>query len=175
MSRVRVRCVADSKCGNAYNVTVNGQPTRRGKLFFPHLGIKCPHSECNKYACCDDAVCLAALHHHYNLAHVCDPLLDLTADQLHSLGHALTYHFALDGGLDVARANHAIVSALPDGMDCSRAGHSDLYNSNCSICGAVLGAFAFKEDTGLVCFSCAKANDHTAAPSNDTVRLWSKQ
>jgi hypothetical protein len=126
-------------------------------------------------------VCLAALQHHYNLEHVCDPLLDLTAPQIHSLAHALTYHFALGDSLDVARDNHAIVSSLPDGLDCDKPGHSGRYNSSCSVCNQVLGAFAFKQQDGgkLVCFPCTKAKDPTAAPSNaegtNTVRLWSKQ
>jgi hypothetical protein len=116
------------------------------------------------------------LYNHYNLVHVCNPLFDLTASQIHSLAHGLTYHFALDADLDVARANHAIVSALPDGIDSSQSGHSGLYNSNCETCGAVLGAFAFKDDTDLVCFPCAHEADLTTTPSNGkAVRLWSKK
>lgn len=142
--------------------------------------VKCAHEGCETYACCDSAVCLAALQHHYNLVHVCDPLLDLTAKQIHSLAYSLTYHFALEYSLDVARANHAVVSSLPDGLDCNKPGYSGRYNCSCSACNGNLGAFAFKQqDDTLVCYACTKAQDPAAAPSNadgaNTVRLWSKQ
>lgn len=178
------RCVAGARCKHATYYWKDTKKEGRkqywqGREIPTDSRVKCAHDGCDKYACCDNPVCLAALHYHYNLEHVCDPLLDLTAPQIHSLAHGLTYHFALDYDLDLARANHAIVSLLPDGLDCSQPGHSGRYNSSCSVCNQVLGAFAFQEDGGkLVCYPCTKDQDPTAAPSaaegTNTVRLWSK-
>ena len=178
-----IKCVAGALCAHAqpyFKTLKKGKKEYlQGRNIPQDLQIKCAHEFCNKYACCDSSVCLAALQHHYNLEHVRHPLLDLTAEQIHSLAYSLTYHFALDYNLSEARLNHAIVSSLPDGVDCSKPGYSDRYNSHCSTCGVVLGAFAFEEDAGLVCFPCAKATDSAAAPSNaegtNTIRLCSKQ
>jgi hypothetical protein len=179
------RCVAGARCVHRTSFWSETKKEGRkqywqGREIPTDSRVKCAHDGCNKYACCDNPVCLAALQHHYNLEHVCDPLLDLTAPQIHSLAHALTYHFALDYDLEKARANHAIISSLPDALDCSQPGHSGRYNSTCSVCKQVLGAFAFKQhDSKLVCYPCTKANDSTATPSNaegtNTMRLWSKQ
>ena len=178
MPDTRPKCVAGARCTRATKDTKKGVTYWYGRKLSEQQRVKCAHPDCDKYACCDDAICLGALYNHYNLVHVCNPLFDLTASQIHSLAHSLTYHFALDADLDVARANHAVVSALPDGIDSSQSGHSDIYNSSCHICRSVLGAFAFKtpDTTDLVCFPCAHEADPTTTPANGkAVRLWSQK
>jgi len=173
----RVKCIAGARCpGRTISKTVGTTIHYNGRKLSSSNGIKCAHTDCNKYACCDSVVCLSALKYHHNLEHG-DTLFDFSTDQLHSLGHALTHHFGQDEGLEVARSNHAIISALPDGLDPTGSGNSDRFNNWCSICNVNLGAYAFKDtadDSLLVCFPCAKDNDHTITPSS-AVRLWNTQ
>jgi hypothetical protein len=176
----RVKCVGGINCpGRTRSVKRKEDGSEAvywsGRNISAHQRIKC--SDCDTYACFDSVRCISALNHHYNLAHVCGPYHDLTIRQQHSLAHALTFHFGLDGGLDVARANHAIISSCPDGIDATVAGQSDNYNSRCVVCNSILGAFAFKEGAELVCFPCARDKDPNVVlgTESNTVRLWSQR
>jgi hypothetical protein len=101
-------------------------------------------------------------------------LFDFTTEQLHSLGHALTHHFGQDDGLEAARMNHGIISALADGLDPTETGNSDRFNNWCSMCHGNLGAYAIVDDSDLVCFPCAKEKDSNITLSS-AVRLWNSR
>ena len=154
------------------------QTYKQGQNVLPQNSVACAHPGCDKRACCDNISFLRVLQHHY-IQHIYDPLLGLSLEKLHSNARALQHHFGLDGGIEVARANHAIVSDLPDGLDTEQPGFSDRFNSSCALCHCVAGAFAFLEKGGLVCFPCAKEHYDRQKPSSKpgttTIRLWSKR
>jgi len=132
----RPKCIAGALCSHAasYTKALNGASKTylQGRNIPEHKRVQCAYEGCHKTACLDGPACLAALHRHYNLEHGPNPLQGFEAEQIHSLARSLTFHFALEYDLNVARANHAIVPSLPNGIDCSQPGLSDRNNSHCA-------------------------------------------